>query len=217
MTRIKICGITTPNDARMVAEAGADVIGLVFAESPRRVSVEQAAAIVDALPPHVPAVGVFVNEPTASIIRIAEALGLDEVQLHGDESPRMLGELGGLRVTKSLRVRDASSLDDVPRYADAGASAILLDVYSDRAAGGTGLQFDWELVARAAESGAVDREVPLIIAGGLTPTNVAECIKSLRPWGVDVSSGVESAPGVKCANRIARFVTAVRGASAGGP
>ncbi|MBX3397035.1 MAG: phosphoribosylanthranilate isomerase [Phycisphaerae bacterium] len=216
MTRIKVCGITTPRDARLAAEAGADAIGLVFARSPRRVSLEQAAAIVEDLPPHVLAVGVFVNEPAASVIRIAEALGLGEVQLHGDEPPQSVGELRRWRVVKSLRVRDAASLDPVMRYADAGAVAVLLDAFSDRAAGGTGLLFDWELLARARESGAVGHNVPLIVAGGLTPTNVAECIGILRPWGVDVSSGVEDAPGVKSADKIARFVAAVRGVDSGG-
>ncbi len=212
MVRIKICGITRPQDAILALEAGADAIGLVFARSSRQVTLRQARQIVAAIPPFAFVVGVFVNARPATVLRIVEAVGLGAVQLHGDESPDQLAKLQGIRLIKALRVRDGRFLDMLRRYRRTGVSAILLDAFSPKARGGSGQRFDWDLVHGAREGGALDDAPPLILAGGLTPQNVTAGIHRVRPWGVDVSSGVEDEPGVKSAEKIARFVTAVRAA-----
>jgi phosphoribosylanthranilate isomerase len=211
MIRIKICGITRVADAIAAAEAGADAIGLVFARSPRQVGVREARRIVAALPPFVSAVGVFVNPRPASVLRVVEAVGLSEVQLHGEEPAGMLGQLAGMRVIKALRVRDRRFLEQLQVYADAGVSGILLDAFSSKARGGSGKRFDWDLVGGLRRAGALDGSPPLILAGGLTPQNVKAGIRAVRPWGVDVSSGVEDSPGIKNAELMERFVSAVRG------
>lgn len=213
MTRIKICGITRPADALTAAEAGADAIGLVFAKSPRQVTPRLARRIVAALPPYVSAVGVFVNARAATVMRTAAEVGLSEVQLHGDESPDFLEKLHGLRITKALRVRDRCFIDRAGAFSAAGVQAILLDAFSVAARGGTGRRFDWDLVVDARKAGALDDGAPLILAGGLTPLNVRAGIRRIRPWGVDVSGGVEAGPGVKCPEKIAQFIAAVRAAS----
>lgn len=212
MVRIKICGITCPHDAILAIEAGADAVGLVFARSPRQVTLRQARQIVAAIPPFSFVVGVFVNARPTSVLRIVEAVGLSAAQLHGDESPDQLAKLQGIRLIKALRVRDSRFLDMLRRYRQAGASAILLDAFSPKARGGSGRRFDWDLVHGAREGGALDDAPRLILAGGLTPQNVAAGIHRVRPWGVDVSSGVEDEPGVKSAEKIARFIAAVRAA-----
>lgn len=213
MTRIKICGITRARDAVVCAEAGADAIGLVFARSPRQVTLQQAREIVAALPPFVSAVGVFVNAKAAAILRTVAEVGLSEVQLHGEEAPGLLSSLGGLRVIKALRVRSKSFLDELSRYAKAGVDGILLDAFAPTARGGSGRRFDWDLVTGARDAGALDNTPPIILAGGLTPQNVQSAVRRIRPWGVDVSTGVESEPGVKSTEKISRFVAAVRSAS----
>jgi phosphoribosylanthranilate isomerase len=212
MVRIKICGITRPEDAILACEAGADAIGLVFAKSPRQVTVRQARQIIGALPPFFPAVGVFVNARPATILRVVVEAGLSAVQLHGDESADFPARLGGIRIFKALRVRDRTFVEQVRAFCDAGVSAILLDAFSPKARGGSGKRFDWDLVAGALDAGAMENVPPLILAGGLTPDNVAAGIRRLRPWGVDVSGGVEESPGVKSAEKIARFVAAARAA-----
>lgn len=210
MTRIKVCGITRPEDAVAAAEAGVDAIGLVFAESPRRVTPHQAREIVAALPPFVEAVGVFVNSRASTMIKIAREVGLSTVQLHGDESPALVAQLEGLRVIKALAVRYRDFPEDVYRFAEAGVCGILLDAFNSSARGGSGKRFDWDLVAGAQSAGALDGAPPIILAGGLTPENVAAGIKRLRPWGVDVSSGLEREPGVKDIEKMLRFVAEVR-------
>ena len=186
--RVKICGITRIEDALLATELGAHAIGLVFAESPRRISPERAADIVRHLPPFVSAIGVFVNEEADRVRRIVEQCGLSAVQLHGDETPEYARGLAEVKVIKAVRVRDRSSFDGVDGYQ---VSAFLLDTYSKKARGGTGETFNWEL-ARDAELPA-----PLILSGGLNPENIGEAIRTVRPYGVDVSSGVESEPGKK--------------------
>jgi len=209
--RIKICGITRVEDGLAAADAGADAIGLVFAKSPRQVTLAQARRIVAALPPYVSAVGVFVNARASTLMRTVIKAGLSEVQLHGDETPAFIAKLAGLRVTKGLRVRDrAFFVDAATVFARAGVQAILLDAYSTRERGGTGRRFDWDLVTGARKAGALEEAPPLILAGGLTPLNVRSAIRRVRPWGVDVSGGVESEPGIKCPEKIARFIAAVR-------
>lgn len=213
MTRIKICGITRARDAVVCAGAGADAIGLVFARSPRQVTIRQAREIVAELPPFVSVVGVFVNAKAPAILRAVVEVGLSEVQLHGDESPGLLSSLGGLRVIKALRVRSKSFLDELNHYAKAGVDGVLLDAFAPTARGGSGRRFDWDLVTGARDAGALDETPPIILAGGLTAQNVQAAIRRIRPWGVDVSTGVESEPGIKSAEKVSRFIAAVRAAS----
>lgn len=199
MTRVKICGISDVENALVAAEAGADAIGLVFAPSRRRVTVEQAREIVDALPPFVTKVGLFVDEDPARIEEVADACRLDVVQLHGSESPGFCAALGRT-VIKAIRVKDAASLPVMDGYRVAG---FLLDSYHPEVAGGTGRTFDWDLAEQ------VSGRYRVILSGGLTPANVTEAIEKVRPHGVDVSSGVET-DGRKDPAKIREFVMRVR-------
>ena len=197
MIRIKICGITNADDARAAAEAGADAIGLIFADSPRRVTPAQAARIVAAVPVFVTTVGVFVDADAETIERTARQVRLDRVQLHGDEPPELAARLSR-PVIKRLRVGPDTDADTLRREADRWRGcAILLDPGA-----GSGEAFDWSL---AAELGR-----PVIVAGGLTVENVAEAIRQARPAAVDVCSGVEREPGRKSVAKMQAFVRAVR-------
>ncbi len=201
-TRIKICGITRVEDGLAAARAGADAIGLVFAErSPRRLSLEQAGEITQALPPFVTTVALFVNAPMAEVERVIQRLRPGCLQFHGEETPRDCAAFG-LPWIKAVRVRPGV---DLLQFATlyAGAQGLLLDAYSPAAHGGTGERFDWGLIP-------ADLPRPVVLAGGLTPANAAEAVRLARPWAVDVSSGVESAPGIKDAARIAAFVNEIR-------
>lgn len=203
MVKVKICGITTSEDALHAAACGADAVGLVFyAKSPRCVRPERAREIVAALPPFVAAVGLFVNEAPARIREIAGFCALDAIQLHGDEAPQECF-LPPYRVIKALRVRDAASLDGLDRWP---VAALLLDAWSTDSYGGTGQSFDWSLASRAAGR-------PFILAGGLTPENVAAAVRSVRPYAVDVSSGVEAAPGRKDPAKVEAFIQAAKTAA----
>lgn len=201
MIRIKICGITNIEDALAAVKAGADALGFVFyKQSPRNISPEQASAIIRCLPPFVQIVGLFVNEQLTVVNSIADRCGLDVVQLHGDETPEFCAGVKR-RTIKAFRVRDQSSLDQIGEY---DVAACLLDAWSPAARGGTGETFNWEIAAAAAT------ERCIILAGGLTPDNVAEAVKAVRPYAVDVSSGVESAPGRKNSYKVLRFIRAVK-------
>lgn len=203
MAKVKICGITNVEDALQAVEAGADALGFVFyAKSPRYVTPNEVQQILAELPPFVTTVGLFVNEPIARIRRTMAAARLDVVQLHGDEQPEDC-LIEPLRVIKALRVRDAASLEGAARYR---VSALLLDAWSDKSYGGTGEQFDWQLVRR------LTAKRPLILAGGLNPENVIDAVRTVRPYAVDVSSGVESAPGKKDHQKVVEFITRVRNA-----
>jgi len=196
--RVKICGITRRQDAEHAIACGADALGLVFYEgSPRHVTPEAARRLVAGLPPFVSLVGLFVNADAETIRRTAETCRLDLVQLHGDESPEQC-LLPGLKVIKALRVRDRQSLRRVDEYRVDG---LLLDAWCPDAYGGTGKSFDWGLAAGLA------RTRPLILAGGLTPVNVTEAVRRVAPFAVDVSSGVESAPGIKDPAKVAAFIS----------
>ena len=185
----------------MAVEAGADALGFVFFQgSPRVVSPENAAAIIRRLPPFVQPVGLFVNEEAATVNLVADQCGLDIVQLHGEESPDYCLAVKP-RLIKAFRVKDASVLDDLAHYR---VSACLLDAWSPAAHGGTGTTFNWEIAARAAASRRI------ILAGGLTPENVAQAVATVRPYAVDVSSGVESEPGKKDAGLVSRFIRAAK-------
>ncbi len=208
MTRIalKVCGLTRPEDAVAAAEAGADAIGLVFfARSPRAVTLASAQRVVRALPAGVLRVGVFVDAPRAELLRLADALPLDVLQLHGHEP---LADLEGLPrpVWKALGVSRGFDLEQARRYAER-AAALLLDAGGQALPGGSGVTFDWSL-ARPAR--ALTQR--LVLAGGLTPDNVGAAIATLQPDVVDVSSGVESAPGRKDPVKLRAFVAALRAA-----
>jgi phosphoribosylanthranilate isomerase len=199
VVRVKICGIGDPAAALAAAEAGADAIGLIFAPSRRRVTVERARAIVAALPPFVAKVGVFADETRERIAETVEAVELDTIQLHGRESPGFARSFSR-PVLKAIRVRDEGSLAALDDYA---VSAFLLDAYDPEVLGGTGRTIDWSLAAAAA------RGHRIILSGGLRPHNVQEALDRVGPYGVDVSSGVET-DGVKDHAKIREFVRLVR-------
>lgn len=197
MVRVKICGITNPADAQHAAACGADALGFIFYPgSPRFVAPDRARCIIADLPPFVTTVGLFVNEPSARIREIADFCGLNVIQLHGDEGPELCNH-PPYRVIKALRLQDGMSPDTMPDYK---ASALLLDASVPGQYGGTGQVCDWGLAAEFASQRKV------ILAGGLTPANVAEAVERVRPYGVDVSSGVESAAGKKDAEKVAQFI-----------
>jgi phosphoribosylanthranilate isomerase len=204
MVKVKVCGITVPEDARVAADAGADAIGLVFAESPRRVGVERAREITAALSESILKVGVFVDEEPDEVLRIAREISLDYAQLHGGEDPKIVAEIrsGGLGVIKALRVRDESSLEAIKWY---DADLFLLDAYSEKAPGGTGARFDWELAK------ALRGYANILVSGGLSPENVREAIEFFEPYGVDASSSLEERPGKKNGELVRRFVSAAKG------
>ncbi len=200
---VKVCGITNAGDARVAAAAGADAVGLVFADSPRRVGVEDARRISTALPENVIRVGVFVDEEPAEVLRISREVGLDLAQLHGDETPDTVTAVreSGVKVMKALRVRDAASIDALDGYE---ADLFLLDAYSEKARGGTGERFDW----RVAKS--LRGRDNIVVSGGLGPENVREAVEFFEPYGVDASSSLEDEPGRKNGERVRRFVLAAR-------
>jgi phosphoribosylanthranilate isomerase len=203
MTLVKICGITNPGDARVAADAGADAVGFIFAESPRRVGIEEAHRISVALPENVARVGVFVDEDPAEISRISQEVGLDLAQLHGDETPEAVTALreAGVKVMKALRVQSAATLEALDAYE---ADLFLLDAYSARARGGTGERFDWG-VAKSLKG-----RDNIVVSGGLGPENVREAVEFFEPFGVDASSSLEDGPGRKNGELVRRFVLAAK-------
>jgi len=212
--RVKICGITAPDAARAAADAGADAVGLVFAESPRRVTPQAAAEIVRALPPWVTAVGVFVDAPADEVRTVAAAVGLTTVQLHGDESPDAMAALGDLKIIKAFRIGSEADVaaarawrnecERLGRWPD----AYLVDAHVVQGPkGGTGRPADWHLAARLISE---DGLRPLILAGGLGPDNVAEAVRQVRPGGVEGSSRLEAGPGRKDPAKVRAFLEAVR-------
>jgi phosphoribosylanthranilate isomerase len=200
-TRVKICGITRIEDALAAVQSGADAIGLVFyPQSPRAVSMEAAREICAALPPFVATVGLFVDAEPAAVQAILQVVPLDLLQFHGAESPQYCTQFAR-PFLKALRMRDSTDIDEVRMQYDA-ARALLLDTYRPGVPGGTGEVFDWERVPREL-AGAI------VLAGGLNADNVGAAIMQARPYAVDVSGGVESAPGIKNAQRIEAFIDAV--------
>ena len=209
--RVKICGVTRVEDALAAARLGADAVGLnLYAPSPRCVGLDRAREIRRALPPLVEPVGLFVNADATQVRDTARAVGLVTVQLHGQETPDVLAELAELRLIKVFRIRDRDSLDEVSAYLAAcqvvgrRPDALLFDVHDEALWGGSGKRFDWQLLTGA------EMFQPYLLAGGLTPENVAEAIRVGRPWGVDVASGVESAPGIKDAALMRAFIERAR-------
>ena len=203
-TRIKICGITNLADAQVAIEAGADALGFNFYEkSPRRVSLKDSSEISRRLAPFIMRAGVFVNTPVELVLRAIGDCGLTLLQFHGDETPEFCTQFG-LMSMKAFRIRDAGSLKQLPEFQ---TDAWLLDAFSPEARGGTGEKFNWDLAVEAQKFGK-----PIFLAGGLTPENVADAVKKVRPFGVDVASGVESSPGKKNHAKVRAFIAAVRNA-----
>ena len=202
---IKICGITNAIDALGAADAGADALGFVFyRKSPRCVQANVVKSIVAQLPPFVLTIGVFVNEQASVVRSIMDECGLAFAQIHGDETPSYCETLGR-PVLRALRLRDRSTFMAMAEYKGrSGVRGFILDAFSEAAYGGTGELADWDLAAEAA------RSFSFLLAGGLTPDNVTTAIKKVRPYGVDVSSGVEMSPGKKDPAKVQAFIQAVK-------
>jgi phosphoribosylanthranilate isomerase len=206
MTRVKICGITSAEDAAAAVDAGADALGLVFVPgTPRHVAPDLAAGILVAVPPLVATVGVFVDHPLEEVLRIVSVLGLHAVQLHGQE-PAAYSRRIPVPVIRAVRVRDAASLRSLETYP---AHAFLLDAYVEGLPGGTGTPISLDL-ARQAKG-----RKPVILSGGLRPETVSQAVRLVRPYGVDVSSGVEASPGRKDHAKVREFIVNVRQADLG--
>ena len=202
--KVKICGLTNLPDAAAATNAGADLLGFVFAPaSPRCVTLATVADIARQLPAHVVKVGVFVNPPAELVRQAVGECGLGWLQFHGEETPEFCTRFG-LSSVKAFRVRDECSLQALKDYP---TDAWLLDAYDEKQSGGTGRTFNWELAVAAQKFGR-----PIFLAGGLTPANVAEAVRRVRPFAVDVSSGVESSPGRKDHTKVAAFIQAAKGA-----
>ena len=211
MTRVKICGVTTPGDVRMAAAAGANAIGLNFyPKSPRYVPPADAAPLLRAVPPFVDAAGVFVGLKIRQISAIAYQLGLGTIQTFADPDDR--DDPYPFRFVAAFRVKDQAGLNDIIRYLDRCRdggrfpAAVLVDAHVEGQLGGTGKAAPWNLLADFRPN------VPLILAGGLTPDNVAEAIRIVRPWAVDVASGVETSPGRKDPDKVRLFIDQARNA-----
>lgn len=204
MTAIKICGITREQDALAAAHCGANAVGFVFyAKSPRAVTPARAAGLMRVLPPFVTSVALFVDADAEEVKHTLAIARADLLQFHGDETPHYCRQFG-VPYLKALRVRPGVDLLQYARdYHD--AKGLLLDAYVEGTHGGTGATFDWALIPK-------NLPLPVVLSGGLTPENVIAAIKAVRPWAVDVSSGVESARGIKDAAKIAAFATGVRNA-----
>jgi phosphoribosylanthranilate isomerase len=201
-TKVKICGLTRAEDVAAAVEAGADAVGFVFAESPRRVSVDEVAGLAALVPEEVDIVGVFVDPTEHEVLSAVERCGLTLVQLCGSETPEFCDRVP-LPVIKVVRVTESFRYDQVDEYVG-HVDAVLLEKHVAGRAGGAGEIFDWEAV------GPIPPGLPAFVAGGLSAENVTDCVRAMRPHGVDVSSGVEASPGVKDRDAIAAFIAAVR-------
>ena len=201
-TAVKICGVTRIEDAIKAAHHGAHAIGLVFYEpSPRYVDPDTAARIVRALPPFVTPVGLFVDAPAEEVRRISRKAGIQLIQFHGSETPELCAGVG-LPWMKAVRVRPGVDLLQYARDFES-AQALLLDAYQEGLHGGTGATFDWALIPPSLP-------LPIVLSGGLNPDNVRDAVRAVRPWAVDVSSGVEASKGIKDEAKIAAFIQGVR-------
>lgn len=202
ITRVKICGLTRPEDIDAAVASGADAIGLVFyPPSPRSVSIEQARVLAARIPAFVTVTGLFVNPALEDVEEVLNHVSLDLLQFHGDESPAFC-ESFGRRWIKAIRVREPGQIETAfDEYAN--AAGLLVDAWDPQRYGGTGQSFNWELIPR-------ERPMPLILAGGLSSANVSGAIRQVRPWAVDVSGGVESAKGEKDATKLTEFFNEVR-------
>jgi phosphoribosylanthranilate isomerase len=203
MVRVKVCGITNYQDASMAVELGVDALGFIFAPSPRQITPERARDIIRAAAPFVKTVGVFVDEDMVEIRRIMEFCGLDLVQLHGDESPDFCHELMPY-VVKAFRLKDESTVIAIRPYLGR-VRALLFDTHSEGKKGGTGKTFDWGLAVKGKALG-----VPIILSGGLGPSNIEKAISTVRPYSVDVNSGIEESPGKKSLALLSRLMEIIR-------
>ena len=202
--KVKICGMTQLKDALFAVEQGVDAVGFIFyKKSPRAVTMKTVREIITKLPPLVDTVGVFVNESAERLNKVADYCGLDLVQLHGEESPAFCRKIHR-RVIKAFRVKDLQSIKQLEKFP---VSGFLLDTFSDDLHGGTGKTFDWNLALSAKKMG------PVILAGGLTPRNILQAVRQVRPYGVDVCSGVEKSPGIKDLEKVRAFLKNIRSGS----
>ena len=202
--KVKICGMTQLKDALFAVEQGVDAVGFIFyKKSPRAVTMKTVREIIAKLPPLVDTVGVFVNESAERVNKLADYCGLDLVQLHGEESPAFCRKIHR-RVIKAFRVKDLQSIKQLEKFP---VSGFLLDTFSDDLHGGTGKTFDWNLALPAKKMG------PVILAGGLTPRNILQAVRQVRPYGVDVCSGVEKSPGIKDLEKVRAFLKNIRSGS----
>lgn len=202
MVRVKVCGITNLDDALAAIELGAHALGFIFVpSSPRHVTTEEAAHIISQLPPFVTKVGVFADAPMEQLKEFMNACPLDLIQLHGEESPAYCTALFP-RAIKAFRVKDEGILSLISNYQ---ASAYLLDTFDTAMLGGTGQRFDWRIAQKAVASGRL-----IILSGGLNPDNIQEAITMVRPYGVDVSSGIETRPGKKALHKMQQFFSRLR-------
>ena len=208
MVRVKICGITNRQDARMSVEMGADAIGFIFAPSPRQITPEKAREIICGIPPFVQTVGVFVNERPDTVRRIMGFCGLDLIQFHGDESPEVCGDFMPHTI-KAFRIRDRSVLQTIKPYYGK-IRAMLFDTYAKKTMGGTGKTFDWSTAVTGKVLG-----VPIILSGGLRPSNIVSAISKVNPFAVDVNSGIEELPGKKDHSLMEELMENIRNAENG--
>jgi len=188
--KIKICGITNYDDAAMAVDLGVDALGFIFASSPRKIEPDKARKIIMKLPPFVKTVGVFVNEDTENMLDIVKYCGIDNIQLQGDEPPETCESLMP-RTIKALKIKDDCIPQQFSLYKGT-VKALLLDTYSKKVAGGTGKTFNWDIAVKMKALG-----VPIILAGGISPSNIGEAVKKVNPYGIDVGSGIEEKPGKK--------------------
>jgi len=209
MVRVKICGITNRRDARMSVEMGADAIGFIFAPSPRQITPEKAREIICGIPPFVQTVGAFVNENPDAIRKIIGFCGLNLIQLHGDETPDTCAEFMPQAI-KAFRFREGSVLQSIRPYRGK-IRAMLFDAYDEKIRGGTGKTFNWDLAVRGKDFG-----IPIILSGGLTPSNIEKAISAVKPFAVDVNSGVEKRPGKKDHLLMREMMEKIRKANHGG-
>lgn len=200
MTKVKICGITNLEDALVAQEAGADILGFVFTESPRRIEAKTARDIIERVSKDIKFSALFVNEKKEAVDRIVNELGrADFIQFHGDETPDYCRQFRGHNIIKAFRIKDESSLDKIAEFK--GLDFVLLDTFKETQYGGTGQAFNWEVAIKAKRY-----NIPLFLSGGLNPANVKEAVLRVRPFAVDVSSGVEKVPGKKDPELVKRFI-----------
>lgn len=207
MVKIKICGITNLQDAFRACDLGADAVGFIFAKSPRRISPQIAERIIKKLPPYISTVGVFVDDKAEDVMRISFSCHLTAVQFHGRQTQKDLYAFAPLKVIKAFHVKEAESLKLLHNFPD--VDAFLLDAHAEGKTGGTGKTFNWNLAKNAVKK----FDKPVILAGGLTPQNVADAVRKVKPYAVDVASGVEKSPGVKDYKKLKQFIENARKAA----